>query len=170
MIQKVLFIALTLFSVAFTKTVPSALMGHKDVPDSSFGNPIYSTKILVASRKSEFKNRLAYTVADSLSADSIYVEVSGVKKLKNLDIEKYSAIIIINRCLSWQIDNKVQDFFKDYPNYKKVVLVTTSGDPKGCGKGRHVPDYVDAISSASVDENFGSEVNEILLNVRKFVP
>ncbi len=170
MIRKILFAGLIMTSIIAAKTVPSAFMGHKDVPDSSFGDSAFSKKVLIVARESEFKTELAYKVADSLSKDTIYVEVCGVKKLKKLNPKNYAAIIIINTCLSWQIDNKVQDFFKDNPDYSEVVLLTTSGDPKGCGKGRHVPEYVDAISAASKKENLSAKVDEVLAKVKVFLP
>lgn len=169
MIKKILLLGLIITSIISAKTVPSAIMGHKDVPDSTFGDSTSTQKILIVSRDSEFKRDIAYTVADSLATDSLFVRVGGVTLLKDLDPKKYSAIIILNTCLSWQIDNKVQDFFKDNPDYSEVVLFTTSGDPKGCGKGRHVPAYVDAISSASVKEDLVPKISLILSKAKVFL-
>lgn len=170
MIRKILFSGLVMTSMIMAKTVPSAFVGHKDVPDSSFGDSTLSLKILIVSRDSEYKRDLAYTAADSLSKKSAFVEVSGVKKLKKLNAQKYTAIIIINTCLSWQIDNKVQRFFKKNPDYLNIVLLTTSADPEGCGKGRHIPEYVDAISAASTRETMATKVEEVLGKVKVFLP
>lgn len=167
--KKILIIGLFLLSIISAKTVPSAFFGHKDIPDSTLGNHSSQKKVLIVARESEFKRNIAHAVADSLASNSIFIIVSGVKKLKEIDPNDYSAIVIINTCLSWQIDNKVQTFFRKYPDYFNIVLLTTTGDPEGCGKGRHVPEYVDAITSASISENFMPKVNEVLKKVREFI-
>lgn len=166
---KLLITTLLFVSIVSAKTVPSAFNGHKDIDDTTFGNTSAATKVLVLSKESDFKEKLAHTIADSLGSDSVGVIVGGVRKLKKINPNDYKAIVIINTCLSWQIDNKVQSFFRKHTGYFQIVLITTSADPKGCGRGKHVPDYVDAISSASEKEDFAPTVQQALKQVRVFL-
>jgi hypothetical protein len=46
-------------------------------------------------------------------------------------------------------------------------MITTSGDPEKCGKGKHIPEFVDAISSASVNEKVEDVVSEALQLIMK---
>lgn len=158
-----------MIAIASAKTVPSAFNGRKDISDTTFGDTTSALKVLVVSKDSDYKERIAHAVADSLVSDSLSVIVGGVRKLKKINPSDFKAIVIINTCLSWQIDNKVQTFFRKNPNYKEVVLLTTSADPDGCGKGRHVPKYVDAITSASKQESFLPAVIEIVQKTRAFL-
>lgn len=154
---------------SISKTVPSAIWVQKDLSHKTFGDSLSNKKVLIVSREGEFKEKIAENIKDSLISNGVFVQIDGIKLLKDINPDKYSAIVIINTCMSWQIDNKVQNFFKKKKNYKKVVLLTTSGDPVSCGKGRHVPDYVDAISSASVGENVNEKANEILSQLNVFI-
>lgn len=166
---KLLITCMMLVSLVSAKTVPSAFYGHKDISDTTFGNSSAITKVLIVSKESDFKERVAHAIADSLASDSMGIIVGGVRKLKSINPHEFKAIVIINTCLSWQIDNKVQSFFRKNEGYFQVVLITTSADPKGCGRGKHVPDYIDAISSASEKDNFAPTVQEALKQVRLFL-
>lgn len=167
--QKLYILCLLLLSFASAKTVPSAFYGHKDISDTTFGNTAAATKVLVVSKESDYKKKVAHAVADSLGSNSVGVIVGGVRKLKEINPNDYKAIVIINTCLSWQIDNKVQSFFRKHTGYFQVVLITTTADPDGCGRGKHVPDYIDAISSASEKESFAPTVQEALKQIRVFL-
>lgn len=154
-------------SIAFSNSVPSSVWPQKDISEKSIGNPSSPKKVLIASRSSKFKEKIAQNIADSLSKDSVYIRVIGCNDLKEIDPIAWHAILIINTCMAWQYENKVQDFLRKNKDHSKMIVFTTSGDPKECGSEKDKFPKIDAITSASVDSKVQSLVNDLLVLIRK---
>ncbi len=167
--MKTVSILLLLLVMIQAKSIPSAFARQDDIVPSERGDSSAIGKLLIVSRAGEFKNAIISEVADSLESHSLYIQIEGIRYLKDLDPSAYHSILIINTCMAWQIDNKVQTFLRDNPNYSSLVLLTTSADPVSCGKGRHIPKNIDAISSASASENISPTTAEVLKELRKYL-
>ncbi len=156
-------------AVILAKTVPSAIWIQKDISDTLYGSKAAPVQICIASRAGEFKEAVVQHLSDSLSDDFTAVTVTGIKALKSISPASYQVVVIINTCMAWQIDNRVQKFYEKNSDYKNVVMITTSADSEKCGKGRYIPEYVDAVSSASAEENVSDVVAETLALVRSIL-
>ena len=103
-------------------------------------------KVLVATQNSKFKRAVVSEIYDELSQNAVYLKIIDVKGLKNQTAEKYSAVVIINRCMAGRPDPRVESFIDREPQKNKIIVLTTGM------LDSWTPDApeVDAITSASV--------------------
>ena len=109
--------------------------------------PAASNKeVLLASQNSKFKRAVVSEIYDELNQNAIYLKIIDVKGLKNQTAAKFSAVVIINRCMAGRPDPRVESFIEREPQKNKIIVLTTgirdSWTPA-------TPE-VDAITSASV--------------------
>ncbi|MBN2600814.1 MAG: hypothetical protein JXR87_02355 [Candidatus Marinimicrobia bacterium] len=104
-------------------------------------------RILIAARQSDFKEEIINAIIEKYNGTQIAVKIIGLNDIGQESPENYKAVIVLNTCMSWDMDRNVNSFLKAYPNSDNIIILTTSGDggwlPKK--KGRQF----DAISSAS---------------------
>ena len=89
----------------------------------------------------------------------IYIKIIGLGELENEDAKQYNTVVMLNKCMAWQMDRKVIEFLKRYEDHGNMIVLTTSGDGDWLPKmeGRNF----DAISSASEQANI-DEVAELV--------
>jgi hypothetical protein len=149
--HKKLFSALLITGFLFSAQAHfmSSIWPQKNLLSHEYGNPSASKRVLIGGVASSFKNALLKNVIDSMTKDSVYVKVVGLKDLAKEPVEKWSAVLILNTCMAWEIENKVRNYVNSFPLYNSFVVVTTSGNPKTCGSAAKLPKNIDAISTAS---------------------
>jgi len=161
-------IVLLLPLVAALLIQPACSVGRKAVPQSDIdayevGEDVFDTKILIASRDSDFKVEVARRIGESLQGKPVYVRFIGVDQLENEDVSKYTAIIVMTRCIAWGVDSTTESFLKKNAELSTLVVLFTSGD------GAWKPDMegmsFDAVTSASVLATADSVADEILEKV-----
>jgi hypothetical protein len=140
---------------------------QKDMEPRQVNSPSLEKKVLIASRNSEFKNAVVDKIIESLKDETVYIKVTGLGDLKEEKAEKFSAIVLINTCMSWDMDRNVNSFLKKHKDQSRVIVLTTSGDGdwKPKMKGRNF----DAISSASKKPKADEVANKILGKVRLLI-
>lgn len=131
-----------------------------DIDSYEVGKEISDTRILLASRDSDFKVEVARQIGESLKDRPVYVKFVGINQLEDEDASGYSAIIVMTRCISWDVDPETKSFLEKNPELSNIVLLVTSGegDWKPDMEGRKF----DAITSASVMARADSVAAEIL--------
>ena len=102
-------------------------------------------KVLIATQKSEFKRSLVSGIRDNLGDDVFYVRVVDVKWLPNETAADFNAIVILNRCMAGRPDPRVESFVDNFPDKKKVILLTTGR----LDSWKPDASEIDAMSSAS---------------------
>ena len=121
--------------------------------------------VLIASRSSEYKLGLLAELQKQLAAAQISHKAIGVKQLDKVDANDYAAVIVINTCLAWGLDQDVINFLDRQKTTAKIVLLTTSGD------GLWLPDKrgydFDAISGASIKANMSDVAQDLMERIRK---
>jgi hypothetical protein len=124
-------------------------------------SPDLKQKILIASQESKFKTDLVSSIVNGLKTKDIYIKVIDVTSLTGIVPRDWNSIIIINTCEAGKLQKNVIEFFKKYPDDKRMILVTTSGS------GIWKPDdiSIDSISSASLNDN----IPEISDSIRKAI-
>ncbi len=134
-------------SIQLSCSVPRYIWPQKDIQSKEINDQSLEKKVLVASRKSEFKDAVINHVCRALKDRLVYIKLIGLKDLNQENVDSYSAVIILNTCMAWGMDRKVSAFLDEHENQEKMIILTTSGD------GDWTPDMDDfsfnAISSAS---------------------
>ncbi len=147
-------------------------VGRKVVPQSDIaayevGEDVSVTKILIASRDSDFKVEVAGRIGESLRNRPVYVKFIGIDQLKNEEVSKYSAIIVMTKCIAWGVDSTTEAFLKKNAELTGMVVLFTSGN------GDWKPDMeglkFDAVTSASVMADAERVANEIIEKVNAII-
>jgi len=126
------------------------------------GNASFAKKVMIASEKSDFKKDVVIKAMGALVKDGYFVQVTGLDDLKSADTAQFGAVVILNSCWAGAMDGRVNDFMRDHPDDRNVIIFTTAGD------GKWKPDLkVDVISGASVMETADSKAQEIVGLVKK---
>ena len=136
-------------------SVPHLFWPQKNVPFREIHTTDLETKVLVAPRQSAFKEAVAAKVAGFFEDRDVYVRIIGMDRLKKEDGSSYRAVVLMNTCMSWDMDRAVKSFLKKQKDPGRVIVLTTSGDGKWMPKPKDRA--FDAIASASVD----SRVDEV---------
>jgi hypothetical protein len=148
-------------------SVPHRVLPHKDIQPSELNQPSLDKKILVASRSSEFKQAIVDKIKEAFQEKPVYVKFIGVREIKKEDAAQYHAIVMINTCMSWDMDRSVHGFLDRYKDHSNMIVLTTSGDggwlPKM--KGRNF----DAISSASKKVKIDEVANKIIDRINSLI-
>ena len=161
-----LFILLPLLAAMVIQ--PACSVGRRMVPQSDIeayevGAEEFGTKILIASRDSDFKVEVAKRLEGSLKDKPVYVRFIGLDHINDEDVSQYSAIIVMTKCIAWDVDRTTEEFLKKNAELSSLVVLFTSGN------GDWKPDMegkkFDAVTSASVLTNAGTIAEEILEKV-----
>jgi predicted nucleotide-binding protein (sugar kinase/HSP70/actin superfamily) len=102
-----------------------------------------STKVLIATQGSTFKDSVLTLVIDSLAQMPIYIKVIDVKDLKKINENEWTAIAIMHTWENWRSQPDAAQFIKEAGNLEKLVVVSTSGG------GDMMIEGIDGISAAS---------------------
>lgn len=144
---------------------PRHLWPQKDISTSESVDMGRRPTVLIASRSSEYKEMLVAELHKHLATAGIPQKTVGVNDLQELDTGDYPAIVVINTCLAWGVDNDIESFLKKRPSHTNIILMTTSaaGDWLPDKRGR---DF-DAISGASQITNIDAVAQDLMARIRE---
>ena len=124
----------------------------------SINDPKASTKVLIASQGSRFKDSLVQSILKQYKNDTIYFKVIDAYLLFTTPINKWDAIVIIN---SWEYGmppKNVRDFIKKHPDQTdKLIILST------VGSYNMIFDQIDTISGESIIEKV-PDYTEVVIN------
>jgi hypothetical protein len=147
--------------------LPHYIWPQSDIEFYEINQETLDEKILIASRKSEFKNAVVNKIEDAFIGKAVYIKIIGLDSLKNEDAKRYSAVLIINTGMAWEIDRKAEAFLDKYGALDSVIVLTT------CMSGDMLPDMedrqIDAISCASAEEQINPVADEIIGKLDKII-
>jgi hypothetical protein len=147
----------------------SRLWPQKKLTPAEYGDTSAAGKVLIAGKGSDYRNTVISELKDKLLKDSLYVRVIDLDEIYSQAPEKWSAILLINRCVAWSYDSRVLKYLKENPVSNKVIIFTTSADPEGCipsRKKNRMP-KVDTYSSASQPEMISKTVDRLYKLLKK---
>jgi hypothetical protein len=157
-------ISLALCLAQTSCVVPRLIWPQSDIARSDLNLPSSEKSVLVASRASEFKDAVVARLRQDLAAAPAYVKFIGLDDLEREDAAAYDAVVIMNTCMAWGLDPKVDGFLKRSKDRSNIVVLTTSGNgtwmPKAEGRG------FDAIASASKKTDVDKIADTILEKLR----
>lgn len=154
---------------AHSFSIPHLFWPQKDIDSCFVNQPALDKKVLIASRDSDYKRALVEKIKEALKGDSVYIKCVGLTQLKNRDTSRFTAVVIINACMSWDWDRNVIAFLKGKTDAANVIVLTTSGSGKWLpGKSKfHVDAIAAASEKASIDSTAETIVNKIRLLIEK---
>ena len=162
-----LIILLALVAALLVQTGCGALYKRWDQEDiiaRDLHDPFLEKKILVASRKSEFKEKLVEKIEKAFTNDEVYIKVIGVEDLDCEDGQDFKAVVLINTCMWWTMDPAIKEFLRHQKNTDHMIVLTTSGGGKRSPKMKGT-DF-DTISSASKKSDVDVLSGEIVEKIR----
>jgi hypothetical protein len=131
---------------------------QKVVTPFAVNNPEASTRLLIASQGSDFKDALVDSLTEYFEGRQVYLRVVDVSGLAEIQEEEWDALLLIHTTQGWRLQPDVKKYLDRATELKKVVLLTTSGS----GEWRADGYEVDIITSASKMSEMKSVRNEIL--------
>jgi len=127
-------------------SVPHLIWPKEDVLTRQV-TPEATQEILIASRESEFKEKIITTIVENYQGQNVNIKIIGLSDVIAENPADYRAVLLINTCMSWDMDRKVNSFLKKYPDRDNIIVLTTSGSGEWLPKKKKR--RFDAISSAS---------------------
>lgn len=147
-------------------SVPHLFWPQKDIKPVEL-NKNSSKKVLVASRSSEFKDALLNKIKEYFKDEPVYIKFIGLEGLKKEKGEEYNAVVMLNTCMSWDMDRNVKGFLKRHRDQRNMIVLTTSGD--GNWKPKMKGQNFDAISAASRKENIDQVAETIITKIKALI-
>ena len=148
-------------------TVPQYIWPQKDIGYNEINQPDLEKKILIASRKSEFKGEIVQRIENAFQNRIVYIKFIGIEDLEYEDANQYSVVVLINTAMGWKIDRKVESFLDRRGEMNSIIVLTTSYG------GDILPDteehQIDAISSASVKDDTEHIANKIIAKINNLI-
>jgi hypothetical protein len=154
--------------IAGCVSLPHMLSPKRDMAGREYGNPQMPGKVLIGARRSEFKEAVIGRVADSLAADSVYVRVVGLRDLKEVEGQQWSAVVLVNSAMSWCMDYRVRAYLRRRRSNENVIVLTTSAT--GRWEPRKRRGGYDAVSAASEPDRVDAIAADLLARVRARMP
>jgi len=146
----VLLFALSFFSYFYISEYSMGICESRIINDDEEAEH----SLLIASQKSNYKDEVTNGLIDRLQGEDIYIEVTDVNLLTQVDPDDFDAIVILH---TWEIlkpPHAVHDFIQRAPG-KKIFALGTSGS------GDMRIEDVDGMSGASLIENVSSDLDII---------
>lgn len=144
--------------------VPRHFWPQKDLTRFEMGDRTSDKKVLIASRYSEFKDDVLKAVKHAFEDKPVYIKFTGLEDLAKEDASMYSVVVIINTCMAWGMDPKVDVFLATQKYQKNIIVLTTSGE------GNWLPDLdalnIDAMASASSPEKVFEISSQIIERIQ----
>jgi len=143
-------------------SVPHLIWPQEDVVTREV-KPNEVRSILIAARRSEFKEMIINAIKINYQDDSVHIKIIGLDNLGLENPDHYQVIVLINTCMSWDMDRNVNSFLKKYSNQDNIIILTTSGDGNWLPKKKNR--QFDAVSSASIIADVDKISQEIITKI-----
>lgn len=126
-------------------------------------SPELSSRVLIASQGSEFKDEVVRELVAGLKSDSVYIRVIDVSQLSEINETEWSAIAILHTWENWKPQPDAKQFVENSKAPGKLVLLSTSGSGVDKMSG------IDAISSASIKDQAPDLAHKMILRIKKIL-
>jgi len=133
-------------AMALTAVVVNYGCAPRMVKTIERGNPRAATRVLIASEASDFKQAVIEQVVTGFAKDDLFFKITGLQNLADETASGYTAVIMINSCVAWQLNPRVNAFIKKTDRLEKIILLTTAGDQDW----QPGVEGIDAITAASI--------------------
>ena len=121
------------------------------------GSADMSKKVLIATQGSEYKNLMVDTLVSRLKAEDVYISITDISNLSEINQEDWDAEVIIHTTEASKLPDPVKKYFEGIEDPDEIILLITSGDgtwkPEEC--------KVDVLTSASKVDDISEKANSI---------
>ena len=128
-----------------------------EIEEYTVNDPSISTKLLIATQGSEFKDRITQNIIAHYQPDQVFIEIIDVSKLFDINPDNFDAIVIMH---TWEYGMAPEDVIQFLSKHNtieyKTIILSTSGDGDNKIKG------IDAITGESKLESVSYISNEIV--------
>lgn len=164
---KVCLLLLLLVGSVWGCATPYYVWPQKDIDVIEINPSALDTRILIASRKSEFKNAVIEKIKAAFLDKPVYLKITGLDNLVNEDAAAFSAVLLVNTSMAWDIDPKVKTFLDKFKAQDNIIILTTSDS------GDIYPDLadrdIDAIATASTDDAITPVADDVIAKLNKII-
>lgn len=147
--------------------IPQYFWPQDDIGSLEINPGAHERKILIASRKSEFKTAIVDKTVKAFEGKDVYIKVIGIEDLAKENAEAYTGVLLINTCMAWAIDRHVESWLEKYGNLESIIVLTTADGsdifPNIEGS------RIDAMSSASADDKINPLAEELIGRIRRIL-
>jgi hypothetical protein len=152
-----------IFMLSGCFSIPHLIVPQKDIEAFELNEASLESKVLIASRTSEFKEGVLEKIREEYAGRPVYIQGLGLTQLTQEKASDYSAVVLLNKCMSWDMDRNVKKFLKRNPGSANVVVFTTSATGEWAPKKRGRS--FDAISAASETSALDKAAEEIISKI-----
>lgn len=155
----VVILILTLLGFWYKVTYSMEVVESKEMNSAQL-----STKILIATQGSTFKDAVVQNVTSQYELDSVYIKVIDVFRLSQINETDFKAIVILHTWEYGKPPQTVEDFVTNYKGTKdKLIVLTTSGEGTNELKG------IDALAGESILEDASDYTDEIIERIELLI-
>jgi hypothetical protein len=116
-------------------------------------------KLLIATQGSEYKNAVVAGIINAVKNRPVDVRVVDISALPEVNIDEWSAVVILHTWENWQPQKDAMLFINRNPDLANIIVLTTSG------QGDLKMEAVDAITSASDISNVEKDTAQIVRRI-----
>jgi len=122
-------------------------------------------RVLIATQGSNYKDAVVSGVIEALKDRPVSINVIDVSGLSNIDINQWSALVVLHTWENWLPQPDAKQFIDDLApsNIEKVIVLTTSG------RGDYKMFGIDAITSASVMSDVPRNVETVIQRLNALI-
>jgi len=165
--KRLFFLLMFCISISILRcvSVPHMVLPQKDISSSELNDAILDRKILVAARSSAFKEAIISQIQKAYQDKPAYIKFIGLSDLKKEDASAYDTVVLMNKCMSWDLDRNVKEFLKRHKDHRHVIILTTSG--AGDWRPKMNDREFDVITSASTIARVDEVARELIAKMEQ---
>ncbi len=149
-------------------SLPHRMTSKEDVVSREWNDQTMEKRVLIASRSSDFKEEVVERIEEGLRDDDrLYVKVIGVEDLEQEDVAPYQAVVLVNTCIAWKMDPKIEAFLENQENTDCMIVLTTSGNGEWMPRKNEME--FDAVTSASEEYDPQAVANQVVEKVKRLL-
>lgn len=116
----------------FVLALAAILVSHgcapKMVKTVAIGDPRAALRVLISSESSDFKQAVIEQVVAGYDKRDLYFRITDLQNLADETAADYTAVIIINSCVAWQLNPRANAFINQAGSLERIILLTTAGN------------------------------------------
>ena len=120
-------------------------------------------KLLIATQQSDYKDALVRSIIKKVDSPQLYIKVTDVSNLKNIDADSFNAIVILHTWELWKAPESVVSFIQNNVQNNTFVVGTSSAGDLSIAD-------IDGFSSASVIDHVDDDTETFLDWYNKKLP
>lgn len=157
-------LAIVLAILMISSIIYREIYSMEEAAPFEVNDPELTSKLLIVTQGSSFKDALVAQVIDSIKSSPIYIEVRDIAVLETTHPEDWQAILVIHTWQNLKAPELIEQFASDTQDYHHITFFATST------YGGNAIDDVDAISGASDMNLVEGYAGQIMKKLKSLLP